>query len=363
MRKERNIGIDLLRIVSMCMIIMIHMNGYGKASENIDAFSLKHFVAQALGFLVACAVNSYALISGFVNCTKTTKQNSFYSFFRLWGQVLFYSVLIMLIFKSLYPDEISIRQMIEAFFPAMSMQYWYFTFYIPVLLLMPYFNFFLEKIDICFIRKMIALLFLLFSVIPWVCQTDWFGLDGGFSTFWLIILYLLGAWIRKEMDNPDSWMVRCKKRYLFLILCVLVGGQVILRNGLDIIGIMLGKENGLMHSFGSYTSPFMVAEAIVLILLFAKLQFPHDRMQTFISKMGAASFGVYLMHDNQFVRQYILIDNLSGIGQLNTVMYLVAMVGTAIVIYISCALLELVRGWIFKNVGSIWGKQRAFIDE
>lgn len=362
MRKERNIGIDLLRIVSMCMIIMIHMNGYGKASENIDAFSLRYFVAQTLSFLIACAVNCYALISGFVNGSKTTKQNSFYSFFRLWGQVLFYSVLIMLIFKSLYPDEISLRQMIEAFFPAMSMQYWYFTFYIPVLLLIPYLNFLVEKMDICFMRKMIALLFLLFSVIPWVCQTDWFGLDGGFSAFWLIILYLFGAWIRKEMDNHDSWIVSCKKRYLLLILCGLVVGQVILRYGLDRIGIMLGKENGLMHSFVNSTSPFIVGEAIVLFLLFANLKIQNEKWKRVIVRLGTASFGVYLIHDNQFVRNYILMDKLLEIGELNTVLYFIVMIGIAVSIYICCAIVELIRGWIFKKVSS-YGKQRAFIDE
>ncbi len=38
MKNNRNERIDLFRII-------IYMNGYGKASEKIDAYSLKHFVA------------------------------------------------------------------------------------------------------------------------------------------------------------------------------------------------------------------------------------------------------------------------------------------------------------------------------
>lgn len=37
----------------MCMIIMIHMNGYGKASEMIDAFSFKYFLSKGIIFFTA----------------------------------------------------------------------------------------------------------------------------------------------------------------------------------------------------------------------------------------------------------------------------------------------------------------------
>lgn len=363
MRKERNIGIDLLRIVSMCMIIMIHMNGYGKASENIDAFSLNCFLAQILNFLIACSVNCYALISGFVNCAKMEEKNSLHQFLKLWWQVLFYSIVIMLVFKGLYPDEISKRQTLEAFLPATSIQYWYFTFYIPVLFLMPYLNFFIEKINIFSMRKMIGLLFILFSLIPWIFQTDWFGLKGGFSTFWLIILYLFGGWIRKELDYKESWLKVCQTRCLLLVLGALIMIQIILRFGLDRIGVMIGTENILMHDFSSYTSPFVVAEAVALTLLFARLKFPGDKIRTLISKMGATSFGVYLIHDNQFIRNYVMMDKLTGIGQLNSIVYLAAMVGIAIGIYVCCSIIELLRAWIFRRIGIMWNNHCTFIDE
>lgn len=365
MRKERNIGIDLLRIVSMCMIIMIHMNGYGKASENIDAFSLRYFSAQMLSFLITCSVNCYALISGFVNCAKTEEKNRFHNFLRLWCRVLFYSVVIMFIFKGLYPSEITIRQMLEAFFPAMSMQYWYFTFYIPVWVLSPYLNALLWEKDIISMRKLIASLFILFTFIPWIFQTDWFGLNGGFSPFWLIILYLFGMWIRKELDCKESWFRHCKKRYLLLGVCVLIMIQMAIRFGLDRIGAMVDTENILMHDFSSYTSPFVVAEAVMLTFLFARLKFSTDKTRTMIDKMSAASFGVYLIHDNQFIRDYIMMDKLTGIGQLNSIFYLVAMVGGGIGIYVCCSMVELLRGWIFRKIGIMWNNMREciFVDE
>ena len=55
---RRNVGIDLLRIVSMCMIIVIHMNSYGKASEMIDVFFFQVFSLAGDCFL-CCQFGEY----------------------------------------------------------------------------------------------------------------------------------------------------------------------------------------------------------------------------------------------------------------------------------------------------------------
>ncbi len=48
------------------------------------------------------------------------------------------------------------------------------THYIPVLFLIPYLNQMISHMDIAMMRKLIAILFLFFSVIPWIFQIDWF---------------------------------------------------------------------------------------------------------------------------------------------------------------------------------------------
>lgn len=354
---RRNIGIDLLRIVSMCMIIVIHMNGYGKASEMVDAFSFKYFLSQGIAFVVVCSVNVYAMISGFVGGGRTVHGSSIRKFLKLWFQVLFYSIFLMLIFKTIYPAQISRRQMIESVFPAMSMQYWYFTFYIPILFLMPYLNQMISYMDIVMMRKTIAILFLFFSVIPWIFQTDWFGLDGGFSAFWLIILYLFGAWLRKESEMADSLLAKCRKSWLLFSMIGMIVIQVLLRYALDKIGEMMGKS-GLMHTFSSYTSPFIVLEACVMVLLFGRLKLSETKKVRWITELGTASFGVYLIHDNQFVREHIMMDRLEGIGRLNPAAYTLAMLGCAVGIYICCAVVELLRRHAVNSMNYLYTRIR-----
>lgn len=340
---RRNIGIDLLRIISMCMIIMIHMNGYGKASEMIDAFSFKYFLSKGIIFFTACSVNIYAMISGFVSGSKTVHSGSVRKFLKLWFQVLFYSILLMLIFKTMYPTQIGRRQMLEAVFPTTSMQYWYFTFYIPILFFAPYLNLMVSHMDIAAMRKLIALLFLIFSIIPWVFQTDWVGLDGGFNAFWLIIMYLFGAWLRKESDITDSPLAKCRKSWLLFSLIGLILIQVLLRYALDKLGAVTGAGSGIMHAFSSYTSPFIVLEACVMVIFFGSLKLAETKKIRWISELGVASFGVYLIHDNHFVREYMMMERLIGIGQLNPVAYMLAMLGCAVGIYMCCAAVELLR--------------------
>ena len=64
--KERNYGVDLLRIVSMAMIAMLHVLGHGgvlnASVNNVMVYSL----AWLLEVGAYCAVNCYALISGYV---------------------------------------------------------------------------------------------------------------------------------------------------------------------------------------------------------------------------------------------------------------------------------------------------------
>ena len=46
-KKEKNISIEILRIVSMLMIIVLHFFSYTNATENLQVFSIKYFATEA----------------------------------------------------------------------------------------------------------------------------------------------------------------------------------------------------------------------------------------------------------------------------------------------------------------------------
>ena len=119
---NRNYGIDLLRIVSMYMIVLLHVLGQGGILAKAHVLSTHWLVAWFIEIFSYVAVNCYGLISGFVGIDKEFKLSKV---FRLWTEVAFYTIGIMLIFFMIYPNMIN-RQVINgAIMPITSQLYWY----------------------------------------------------------------------------------------------------------------------------------------------------------------------------------------------------------------------------------------------
>ena len=63
---NRNYGIDLLRILSMFMVVLLHVNNFGGLLGHYDANSLGYVFVWFSEAFAICAVNVYAMISGYV---------------------------------------------------------------------------------------------------------------------------------------------------------------------------------------------------------------------------------------------------------------------------------------------------------
>ena len=72
-KRERNYGIDLLRIVSMLMVVVLHVLGQGGVLKTSTPLSIGYSVAWILEIAAYCAVNCYALISGYVGVNSKFK--------------------------------------------------------------------------------------------------------------------------------------------------------------------------------------------------------------------------------------------------------------------------------------------------
>lgn len=65
--QKRNPGIELLRIFSMFLIIILHINGAGGLKLACTPLGLKYELVQLFQVCAFCAVNCFALISGYVS--------------------------------------------------------------------------------------------------------------------------------------------------------------------------------------------------------------------------------------------------------------------------------------------------------
>ena len=81
---NRNYGIDLLRIFSMFLIVILHSLGHGGVLSSTVINSSQYKFSWLLEIISYCAVDIFALISGYVSYTGNEKKTNYSNYFNLW---------------------------------------------------------------------------------------------------------------------------------------------------------------------------------------------------------------------------------------------------------------------------------------
>ena len=143
--KERNLGIELLRIVSMFLIIVLHCLGLGGAGKCAPEHTVQNSILWFLTAVCYGSANLYALTSGYV-CIRATHR--WERMIELWLQVFLYSVGIFAVDRILGGSgDLSWRQIISLLLPVTSNRYWYFSAYFFLFAFLPFINPLLERLS------------------------------------------------------------------------------------------------------------------------------------------------------------------------------------------------------------------------
>ena len=330
--QERNLGIDLLRIISMIAIITYHLLGHGWILPLIHQTSWKFTLLTALHSLCMTGVDCFVLISGYVGVKGRFK---YASVAVQWAKTWFYSVLITLVVWAFAPGEINGETWIAAFMPTVSRQYWYFTAYIGCMMLAPLICMGIRNMNAKQAALSAALLLSVFSVLNTAGGKDPFYTNSGSNTLWLVVLYTIGAYLGWFMPHR-----RIPAAALAAAACfsaVLLGGK-----------LFMGERTGLTILMGGVRndSPLVVMTAVLMTLLFSKIRIGWGKRA--VSVLSAASFSVYLIHDHPLMRKFVVSRyayHLSGLGTLTIVPGILA---AAAGIYLVCTLLDMPRSMLFR---------------
>ncbi|EFA28095.1 conserved hypothetical protein, partial [Haemophilus influenzae HK1212] len=110
---------------------------------------------------------------------------------NLWVQVVFYTLSITMAYS--WINNVTTAQWFRAFFPVMTYQYWYITAYFGLYLFMPILNKYLQQTSNKTLYLHMGLIFIFISLLPAFIGGDPFILNAGYSTLWIIVMYLFGA--------------------------------------------------------------------------------------------------------------------------------------------------------------------------
>jgi len=336
-KQSRNLGIDMLRIISMLGVVFLHVLGHGgilNSSLSPAKFSMVWFFE----ILAYPAVNCFVLISGYVGYKGERFFPKIKNIISLLFTVLFYSVIIVVVFMLFGPEPVGTKELVTSLMPTIMGRYWFFTAYFGLFLLSPILNVLVYKSslkqDIIFL-----IVFSLFSTVS--VLRDTFSLLGGYSVIWFVFMYLIGAIIKKY----DLTKLLSQTRWCIIVLCAFIV------TWLSKIVLYFSNSSFLQNQSGvliDYTSPTIVIMAIGLLALFSNITC--HSFTKIISFVATSAFSVYLIHDNFFVRTYLIAKIHSVVDGFNFVLLALSIIGSVAVIFLSCILIDKIRICLFKII-------------
>ena len=336
---ERNYGIDFLRIISMFMIVILHVLGQGGILGNSEVHSSYYWVAWFLEIVAYCAVNCFALISGYVMYNSNIKISKI---IELWLQIAFYTIGITIIMFSYFPDVRNIGNIINAIFPITRGQYWYLSSYFAMYMFIPIMNIGINKLDKKTLKNILIAVFFIMSLFPTLLRSNPYQLLDGYSTGWLCILYLTGGYIKK-------YKVFKEKRGITALLIFLSSTTVtfLTKFLIEYIAKVFLKTNTYGGIFVSYTSPTIILSGLALFVFCEKLKFKVN-IQKIIKLLSSAALGVYIIHVHPLVFNNIINGFAIKFINCNSLMMVIKVIISSIIIYITCSVIELIRIKHFK---------------
>ena len=337
--RERNWGIDILRIICMVAMIVQHILGHGWITQQIHPESWKYSFVISLQSFSLFGISCFAMISGYVGVSTRYR----YTTLALqWIKVFLYSVLFTLIVMLAKPGTVTKEQLLMGFFPTMRKQWWYFTAYVGCFLTAPLINTAIKQLNKKQAGLCIATMMFVFSGLNFF-NGDPFNVGAGKNVLWLIVLYALGAYMGHFgmfQSVSTRWVALMAAGSAVLAVCA---GGVTAR----ICELFTGERAGYWL-FHRNDSPTTVLMAMMMLLLFSRLRI--SRGTKLLTLIAPLNFSVYLIHDHPLVRRYTISVYARHLANLSNLWIVPGIVLSAIGIYLICILIDYFRERAFRKL-------------
>ncbi len=327
----RQSNIELLRIISIMGVILLHYNNsnMGGAFAFTAKLPVNYAICTVFEALAICGVNVFILISGYFLIDSDTR--NIFKVIELIFQVILVKLGVSIISFILHRD-FSASELIKSFIP----DNYFVIIYSALYLISPLINMGLKKFSDTIRRKFLITCIALFSV--WTFAVDilktftdskWAGLstvgtDGSSAGYTIVnfaLMYLIGAYLKLYKDR-----IKIKQAGLVGIFVALI--------------VAIVACNYLMGSISwYYNSPLVIAEAVVLFLIFSNINIGYKK---WINELAKATFICFLTHTYFF--KVIFIKHFSTGNPFVQILHMIA---SAVLIYLACWILYKIYDLVF----------------
>lgn len=330
--KPRQSNMELLRIISMLMILAVHIDGasVGLPSPDGDFGSLtvRDIWRIAVESVAIIGVNSFVMISGYFGIRLRWRGVLSFLF-----ECAFYSVGIYTVVTLAYPDRFSWTGWMESWMVLSHTNLWYVPSYFGLMLLSPVLNAGMDALPKRTFMGVLVL-FLLFNM--W-CGWWWHGSfnPAGYTLVQLVMVYMTARYIRLHISIES---VRHRRNAIIAVYALSLVA-------IAVSAVCLPPERAF-----AYNSPAVLLSTVSFFLVFAALRFRSPAVD-YIAK---SAFAVYLIHKAPLVWCLVMRPAVCHLwSTLSLPLFTFAAVGIAIGFYLLAMVIDPLRRLLFNFLSRI----------
>ena len=352
MQKVRKSNFELMRIISMVMIIYYHIILHGNILLNSKNIYFT-FTNEIIEFLIIVHVNLFMLLTGYFQVDSKFKLSKVFS---LLAQTIFYAIIIMIILSCLGLVSLNKVGIIrEVFLLENTGQYWFIKVYLLLYCLSPFINILINSLEQGRYKSLIFTSVLLICVLPYITGNKGFFINDGFTLYNAIVMYLIGAYLKKYKIKDSYHFANMPKRKYQTVMLIFYIFLALINYTLYKTSIQLAVSSPIFNEiFGNFVScvfgyenPIIILQSMCFFLFFESLDIKYNKI---INRIAKLIFGVYLIHEN-FLLQPLLykmlkIDN----GMIYSFRFILYVIFIVLFIFIIGILIEFLRQKFFKFI-------------
>lgn len=277
--KVRQSNFELLRILSMFLILSLHANYTTFGTPNTDSSNISICFRTICETMCIVGVNVFILISGWFGIKPKFKV-----FLSLLYQVLFFSVIAVII--SFYNGGLNSSIIVNNFY--IGAPYWFVVSYIGLYILSPLLNSFVEQTNSKTILVVIISFFIYQFLYGWIFELA--GFRSGYSLMSFCELYLIARYLK--IFRSKITRISCTIDVFIYFLFAFFSAFILCFLTLMESPFLLSVQSKVL----SYNSPLVIVSSVFLFMAFAKINFS----SRLINYIAGSCFAVYLLHANNY---------------------------------------------------------------
>lgn len=318
-KKPRLSNFELLRIICMILIVAHHFSVHSSFDSDISTFN--YYLSKALAIGGKIGVNAYVLISGYFMINSTFK---FKKLLKLILETAFYSSVIYIIFCIFGLLDFNLLLFIRHCRPIYKQHYWFMTYFVLLYILSPYLN---KCLNNCSKKEFYILIAVLLF-----CQLDILGLNSIIffnELVWFVTLYVIASFIKLY---PNKYTNSNKIMIPFMIASFVV---IILTRALTPL------------LYDTLTHIVCLACSVSVFCVFKNINIKNCK---FINVIASTTLGVYLIHDNIHIREYIWNYWLNTPNQAHSDWFWLYSILSIILVFVVCSAIDYLRQLVVKLI-------------